>query len=119
MAERFDKLSSYYQSIGGYDTEFKIRRVLNGMGFSDKSPDMKAGELSGGEKTRFALAKLLCEEPDLLLLDEPTNHLDFETARLAGRISFFLQGRNTRRVTRQIFSRKIALTGYANWTTAN
>lgn len=79
LAERFDKLSSYYQSIGGYDTEFKIRRVLNGMGFSDKSPDMKAGELSGGEKTRFALAKLLCEEPDLLLLDEPTNHLDFET----------------------------------------
>lgn len=79
LAERFDKLSSYYQSIGGYDTEFKIRRVLNGMGFSDKSPDMKAGELSGGEKTRFALAKLLCEELDLLLLDEPTNHLDFET----------------------------------------
>lgn len=79
LAERFDKLSSYHQSIGGYDTEFKIRRVLNGMGFSDKSPDMKAGELSGGEKTRFALAKLLCEEPDLLLLDEPTNHLDFET----------------------------------------
>lgn len=79
LAEKFDKLSSYYQSIGGYDTEFKIRRVLNGMGFSDKSPDMKAGELSGGEKTRFALAKLLCEEPDLLLLDEPTNHLDLET----------------------------------------
>ena len=79
LAEKFDKLSSYYQSIGGYDTEFKIRRVLNGMGFSDKSPDMKAGELSGGEKTRVALAKLLCEEPDLLLLDEPTNHLDFET----------------------------------------
>lgn len=79
LAEKFDKLSSYYQSIGGYDTEFKIRRVLNGMGFSDKSPDIKAGELSGGEKTRFALAKLLCEEPDLLLLDEPTNHLDFET----------------------------------------
>jgi ATP-binding cassette subfamily F protein 3 len=79
LAEKFDKLSSYYQSIGGYDTEFKIRRVLNGMGFSDKSPEMKAGELSGGEKTRFALAKLLCEEPDLLLLDEPTNHLDFET----------------------------------------
>ena len=79
LAERFDKLSSYHQSIGGYDTEFKIRRVLNGMGFSDKSPEMKAGELSGGEKTRFALAKLLCEEPDLLLLDEPTNHLDFET----------------------------------------
>lgn len=46
LAEKFDKLSSYYQSIGGYDTEFKIRRVLNGMGFSDKSPDMKAGELS-------------------------------------------------------------------------
>lgn len=79
LAGKFDKLSSYYQSIGGYDTEFKIRRVLNGMGFSDKSPDIKAGELSGGEKTRFALAKLLCEEPDLLLLDEPTNHLDFET----------------------------------------
>lgn len=82
LAEKFDKLSSYYQSIGGYDTEFKIRRVLNGMGFSDKSPDMKAGELSGGEKTRFALAKLLCEEPDLLLLDEPTNHLDMNSKNI-------------------------------------
>lgn len=49
------------------------------MGFSEKALDMKAGSLSGGEKTRFALAKLLCEEPELLLLDEPTNHLDFET----------------------------------------
>ena len=79
LAERFDKLSAFYESIGGYKTEFKIKRVLNGMGFSEKALDMKAGSLSGGEKTRFALAKLLCEEPELLLLDEPTNHLDFET----------------------------------------
>lgn len=79
LAERFDKLSAFYESIGGYETEFKIKRVLNGMGFSEKALDMKAGSLSGGEKTRFALAKLLCEEPELLLLDEPTNHLDFET----------------------------------------
>lgn len=78
-AGRFDKLSAYYESIGGYETEFKIKRVLNGMGFSGKDLDLKAGSLSGGEKTRFALAKLLCEEPELLLLDEPTNHLDFET----------------------------------------
>lgn len=118
LAEKFDKLSSYYQSIGGYDTEFKIRRVLNGMGFSDKSPDMKAGELSGGEKTRFALAKLLCEEPDLLLLDEPTNHLDFETrAWLEEYLSSF-KGAILAVSHDRFFSIRLP-TGYANWTTAN
>ncbi len=78
-AEEYARLSSYYEANDGYNTEVLINRVLNGMGFSDISKDRVISTLSGGEKTRLAVAKLLLEAPDLLILDEPTNHLDFET----------------------------------------
>lgn len=78
-SEEYARLSSYYEANDGYNTEFIINRVLNGMGFSDFERDRVVNTLSGGEKTRLALAKLLLESPDLLILDEPTNHLDFET----------------------------------------
>lgn len=63
----------------GYNMDVHIKKVLNGMGFADTLLDMPIDSMSGGEKTRLALAKLLLESPDLLILDEPTNHLDFNT----------------------------------------
>lgn len=79
LSEEYTKLHSKFEAQDGYQVEVKIKTILNGMGFADKSPDTVTDTLSGGEKTRLALAKLLLEEPDLLILDEPTNHLDFKT----------------------------------------
>lgn len=79
MCEEYSKLQTYFEAKDGYHIDLKIKTILNGMGFEDKSYDMEINSLSGGEKTRLALAKLLLEEPDLLVLDEPTNHLDFKT----------------------------------------
>lgn len=73
------ELSSYFEARDGYRIDVKIKQVLNGMGFGSTPTDRVISTLSGGEKTRLALAKLLLEEPNLLILDEPTNHLDFET----------------------------------------
>ncbi len=78
-ADEYAKLSSFYEANDGYNIDVFISRVLNGMGFSGFDKSREVSTLSGGEKTRLALAKLLLERPDLLILDEPTNHLDFET----------------------------------------
>lgn len=77
--EEYAHISAYFEARDGYNINVKISRILNGMGFGDTSADRIVDTLSGGEKTRLALAKLLLEEPNLLILDEPTNHLDFET----------------------------------------
>lgn len=79
MSAKYAELCSYYEARDGYNINVKINTVLNGMGFGDKGRDRVIHSLSGGEKTRLAMAKLLLEEPQLLILDEPTNHLDFET----------------------------------------
>lgn len=85
-AERYEALTTQYgewseqfRQLDGYAYETKIRSILHGMGFANMSPDTAVGSLSGGQKTRLALAKLLLRQPDLLILDEPTNHLDIAT----------------------------------------
>lgn len=79
LIAKYAEDSAYFEHREGYQIDLKIKTVLTGMGFSDKSYDFNISSLSGGEKTRLALAKLLLEEPELLILDEPTNHLDFRT----------------------------------------
>ena len=79
ISQEYAQLSAFFEARDGYRIDVKIKQILNGMGFGDTPADRIISSLSGGEKTRLALAKLLLEEPDLLILDEPTNHLDFET----------------------------------------
>jgi len=75
MAE-YERLSLHFEAAGGYDVEHRTDEILSGLGFTLDQIDQPAQHLSGGQKTRLALAKVLLSDPDLLLLDEPTNHLD-------------------------------------------
>ncbi|MFA9493752.1 ATP-binding cassette domain-containing protein [Streptococcus sp. E17BB] len=75
----YDQLSEDFRSRGGFTYEADIKSILNGFKFDQSMWDMPIAELSGGQNTRLALAKMLLEKPDLLVLDEPTNHLDIET----------------------------------------
>ena len=75
----YDRLSEEFRQAGGFTFEADIRAILNGFKFYESMWQMKIAELSGGQNTRLALAKMLLEKPNLLILDEPTNHLDIET----------------------------------------
>ena len=75
----YDRLSENFRQAGGFTYEADIRAILNGFKFDESMWQMKIVELSGGQNTRLALAKMLLEKPNLLVLDEPTNHLDIET----------------------------------------
>ncbi|HGK0443523.1 TPA: ABC-F family ATP-binding cassette domain-containing protein [Streptococcus pneumoniae] len=75
----YDRLSENFRQAGGFTYEADIRAILNGFKFDESMWQMKIAELSGGQNTRLALAKMLLEKPNLLILDEPTNHLDIET----------------------------------------
>ena len=77
LSAEYEYFTNIYEACDGYNAEVRINTVLNGMGFGDFDLDNSVSVLSGGEKTRFALAKILVENPELLILDEPTNHLDF------------------------------------------
>ncbi|MDR3707586.1 MAG: ABC-F family ATP-binding cassette domain-containing protein [Capsulimonadaceae bacterium] len=80
LLRHYGHLAERFEAGGGYDVDARIGRVLAGLGFTDIDRQTPCGNLSGGQRTRAALAKLLLAEPDILLLDEPTNHLDIAAA---------------------------------------
>ena len=79
LMQDYDRLSEEFRQAGGFTYEADIRAILNGFKFDESMWQMKIEELSGGQNTCLALAKMLLEKPYLLVLDEPTNHLDIET----------------------------------------
>ena len=76
--ERYGSLQAEFERRGGYEYETRVKMVLGGLGFRSDEYEMPLPQLSGGQKTRAMLCRLLLEEPDLLVLDEPTNHLDIQ-----------------------------------------
>ncbi|MDQ7034055.1 MAG: ATP-binding cassette domain-containing protein [Anaerolineae bacterium] len=80
--ERYGYLQEHYERQGGYNFEARVRMILSGVGFSENEYQTPLTKLSGGQKTRAVLARLLLETPDLLILDEPTNHLDIDSQEI-------------------------------------
>lgn len=77
--DKFDRLQTRFDTLGGYDYEYEMKSVFFHFGFTEEELDRSIGEFSSGQRTRIALVKLLLQKPDILLLDEPTNHLDIDS----------------------------------------
>ena len=86
MLEKYGELQQAFEHAGGFDYEVRIQQTLQGLGLGKEAWNMPLNHLSGGQKTRALLARLLLEKPDLLMLDEPTNHLDIEAVEWLERI---------------------------------
>jgi ATP-binding cassette subfamily F protein 3 len=78
LLTQYSTLQEQFELAGGYDYELRIRQALSGLGFTAETWQLPLNHLSGGQKTRALLARLLLERPDVLILDEPTNHLDVQ-----------------------------------------
>ena len=78
LLEEYARIQEQHERLGGYDYEHQVNRILGGLGFPEQDFNLPIRVLSGGQKSRATLAKLLLEAPDLLLFDEPTNHLDIK-----------------------------------------
>lgn len=81
LMTRYSELSHKMEEMDGYSYQSRLRGVIKGLGFSEEESNQTINELSGGQKTRVALGKILLKAPDVLLLDEPTNHLDIDSLR--------------------------------------
>ena len=79
LLREYDRLTAAFQAGGGYETDVETDKICNGLGISGQQREQLFDSLSGGEKTRVNLARLLLEKTDILLLDEPTNHLDLRS----------------------------------------
>ena len=81
LLDSYHRINHEFEQLGGYAYRSEVSGILKGLGFSEEDFSHRMSELSGGQKTRVSLGKLLVTKPDVLLLDEPTNHLDIESIR--------------------------------------